>query len=148
MGLHPWNYQNEEIKKKMEKILGSYSDVENCTFRPYIKPSGSFYVFSKLKFKPADKIIPEEEVNKMGQNFQDKFPDVYKSGMYNKALKQFNAGNNIEAIRSLNAGFNMKSLIRNLHPSYKQYMEYFCGLFIGRIKGKGRGIQSKVLILL
>lgn len=125
--LHPWNCQNEEIKKKMEKILGSYSDVENCTFRPYIKPSSSFYAFSKLQFKPADEIIPEEEVNKMGQNFQDKFPDVYKSGMYNKALKQFNAGNNIEAIRSLNAGFNMKSLIRNLHPNYKQYAEYFPG---------------------
>jgi hypothetical protein len=122
--LHPWNSQNEEIKKKMEQIMGSYDDVENCTFRPYIKPSTSFNAFSKVKFTPADEIIPEEQVSKMGQNFQDKFPDVYKSGMYNKAQKQFNAGNNVEAIKSLNLGFNMKSLIRNLHPNYKQYHEY------------------------
>jgi len=123
--LHPWNSQNEEIKKKLEKIMGSYNDVDNCTFRPYIKPSASFYAFSKIKFTPADQIIPEEEVSKMGKNFQDKFPNVYKSGMYNKALKEFNAGKNMEAIKSLNAGFNMKSLIRNLHPNYKQYQEYF-----------------------
>jgi len=115
--LHPWNRKDNLIKEKLLQVMLTYSDAENCTFRPKI---GNYTIEGKVN-KAIDEIDPRELVEEMGENFQKKYPYVFKSGIYNKAMSLFQSGKYVEGLRKLKIGFNIDSLLRNFHPNYEEY---------------------------
>ena len=104
----------------MKNILLTYSEVENCTFKPKITP----YVIPGKPYKGEDEINPNDYVEEMGKNFQNKYPYVFKSGIYNKSVSLFQAGKYVEAMNKLKQGFNIDSLLRNFEPNYEYYKKY------------------------
>jgi hypothetical protein len=115
--IHPWNRKDKATKDKLKNIFFTYDDVENCTFKPKITP----YAISGKAEKKEYEIDPESLAKEMGENFKDKYPYVFKSGVYNKALTFFQGGKYVEAMRKLKQGFNVDSLLRNFHPNYETY---------------------------
>ena len=56
----------------------------------------------------------------MGKNFQGRFPFVYKSGIYNKAMSMFQEMKYAEALKKLEEGFNCISLKGNFNNKIAQ----------------------------
>lgn len=118
--LHPWNRKDDLMKEKLLRVMLTYSDAENCTFRPKI----SKYTIEGRPPRPVDEVDPKELVEELGENFQKKYPYVFKSGVYSKAASLFHDGKYVEAMRKLKSGFNVDSLLRNFHPNYEEYKKY------------------------
>lgn len=119
--LHAWNRKDELINEKKEKIMMTFSDVQNCTFKPHVTP----YNNGGVIFKKEEEIDPKEVANAMGKNFEKSYPYVFKSGVYNKAMTFFQKGLHVDAMNKLREGFNIESLKRNFHPNYEAYKKYF-----------------------
>jgi len=115
--IHPWNRKDKATKEKLKNIFFTYDDVENCTFKPKI----TSYAISGKPEKEEYEVDPESLAKEMGENFENKYPYVFKSGVYNKALSFFQSGKYVQAMRKLKQGFNIDSLLRNFHPNYEAY---------------------------
>jgi len=63
---------NEYIKERLN-ILMTFSDAKECTFKPFINRDGKKLWTLK------------HWIEKMGENFEKKFPMIFKYGVYRRA---------------------------------------------------------------
>eukprot|EP00826_Nyctotherus_ovalis_P015316 TRINITY_DN14343_c0_g1_i12.p2 TRINITY_DN14343_c0_g1~~TRINITY_DN14343_c0_g1_i12.p2 ORF type:complete len:234 (-),score=98.63 TRINITY_DN14343_c0_g1_i12:438-1139(-) len=104
-----WNNKYEPIRKENRKRQLTYSEIENCLFRPR----------TTLSAKEQEDV--QEIINKMGKNFANKYPDVYKACMYHKAVKAYKEGNSAKALRKIGKAFNIEAVIKMFHPNYEEF---------------------------
>lgn len=104
-----WNSKCEEIRRENKNRQLTYSEIENCLFRPR----------TTLNAKEQEDV--QEIVKKMGKNFAIKYPDVYKACMYHKAVKAYKEGNPTKALRKISKAFNIEAVVKMFHPNYEEF---------------------------
>lgn len=61
---------------------------------------------------------PDAYYNKLGKNFEQSHPEVYKAGILKRAKLKYSQGKYEEAMNTLQEGFNIDSLKRRYNPHY------------------------------
>lgn len=85
-------WDNKIYAEERKKILMKFEEADNCTFNPAIgyrmsKRHRNIYLQSKLnspQFLEKPKGF-EQAVEKMGENFKGRFPQLFKRGVVKKA---------------------------------------------------------------
>jgi len=62
--------------------------------------------------------VPGSYANKLGENFKNSHPEVYKAGKLKKAQLEYNQGDYKKAMSKLSEGFNIYSLRRRFEPGF------------------------------
>jgi len=102
-----WNSKYEPIRKDNMKKQLTYDEIKNCLFKPLVSLTEQEDIGAVIK--------------KMGKNFINKYPEVYRAYKYHKALKAYKEGKPKKALKKMNKAFNIESIIKTFHPNYEEF---------------------------
>ena len=112
-------WKRPELIKEKEKIFMCYSDAKNCTFEPEV-------VYFKEQKMTAENMTKDELieirkdnmkwVNKMGNNFIDKYPLKYKEGVCKRARVFLDNGQYQNCEKELKKAFNLDEILKYFDP--------------------------------
>ena len=106
-------WKRPELIEEKEKIFMNLGDAKNCTFEPKInkldKDEDVIKGLSKEELVQK-RLHNREWVNKMGPEFKDRFPLVYKEGMCKFVKGIFAEGRYDKALNELKKAFNLDKI--------------------------------------
>jgi hypothetical protein len=105
--LHLWKRKDESLKDLKSKIFMCLNEVEHCTFEPKINKKEDDLRLMSPEDIVNKRISNKVWVNKMGGNFSERFPLVYKEGVCKKVQKIFNEGRYTETLKELEEAFEL-----------------------------------------
>ncbi|KAL4498453.1 hypothetical protein ABPG72_013259 [Tetrahymena utriculariae] len=123
-------WDNKVCQKEREQIMMKFEEAQNCTFNPgigYRMNKRNKFIF--LQSKINSPLFLEKPkgfdlaVQKMGENFKDKYPWLYKKGIIKKAWFLIQNGDIPEAYSSLCDNFHIKSIITHFNPKVTKFLQ-------------------------
>jgi hypothetical protein len=106
-------WKRPELIKEKEKIFMNLGDAKNCTFEPKINKldKDEDLINGLTKEELVQKRLHNREwVNKMGPEFKDRFPLLYKEGMCKFVKGIFAEGRYDKALNELKKAFNLEKI--------------------------------------
>ena len=117
--LNLWKRKDEDLMKKKSKIFLCLSDAEHCTFEPKLIHNEENYVNNSTEHVINKRISNKVWVNKMGDNFSERFPLVYKVGIYKQARILFQSGKFNDTLSLLATAFNLDAIKAKYDPKFE-----------------------------
>ena len=101
-------FKREDQKSTLKNILMLQDEIDNCTFEPNVG------TMDPHPNKAVQSALQEEEgktfVDKLGHNFMNSNPEVFKAGILKGAQKLYLEGKYTESLNKLAEGFNFSSI--------------------------------------
>ena len=94
---------------KLKNIFMTLDEVKNCTFEP---DTGAMNPI-KSKFTPAEQSKPGEFFDKMGLNFSNSDPKIFKQGLIKQSKRHMRDGKWEDSMKVLYEGFSIDKVILN-----------------------------------
>lgn len=102
---------NSYLKDRL-KIMMRIDDANNCTFAPS-------FAQSFISEKSGGKKGFDKWVKEMGENFMNKFPMIYKYGVFNIARRIYSEGKILESYKRLAEVFDIPKIKLHFNPNTK-----------------------------
>ncbi|EGR34470.1 hypothetical protein IMG5_010580 [Ichthyophthirius multifiliis] len=126
-------WDNQLYVEERQKILMKFEEAQNCTFNPCVG-----YRMSKRRKAVFDQVRKElssniaflekpggfdEAVKKMGDNFQSKFPWLFKKGIIKKCWFLIQNEQFADAYSALCDRFHIKCIIQHFNPNVTKFLQ-------------------------
>lgn len=110
-------WKRHDIKNDKSKIFLCLDEVDHCTFQPNINkdPEHQLPNDEMVKKRLSNKVW----VDKMGENFKERFPLIHKEGALKKARIFYNEGKFTDAMRILGQNFNIEFIKLKFDTRYR-----------------------------
>jgi hypothetical protein len=106
--LHLW--KRKDLVNEKSKIFLCLNEAEHCTFEPKINKKDSDVNYLTHEEIIGRRISNKVWVEKMGANFSNRFPLVYKEGVLKKVYNLFNEGKFSEVLKELEEAFDLEAI--------------------------------------
>mmetsp|Transcript_33677 Transcript_33677/g.52022 ORF Transcript_33677/g.52022 Transcript_33677/m.52022 type:complete len:124 (-) Transcript_33677:2378-2749(-) len=97
-------WRRRDQKKRLNNIFMKFSELENCKFEP---ETGTL---KENPSNPDEAPVPGDYFKRMGTNFQNSNPGLYKQGKLKKAKIYLKADDKDEAFKCLAEAFDLHKI--------------------------------------